>query len=220
MKKNIKILVGCEYSGRVRDAFENYANKIGVDDEVSVWSCDLCPTESEQTKSAGKHIQKDIIDFLKFWSPEFDLLIAHPPCTELTIRGAYHTYRRKSYLSRLKAMEFFINLAECSIDHIAIENPVGIMSSAYRKPDQIIQPYWFGDKEQKRTCLWLKNLPKLNATEVVEPEFYFTNTRNKKSFVDKLANLPRNERAKARSKTFKGIASAMAEQWINYLIKL
>lgn len=203
--EDIKILVACEESQTVCKAFR----KLGFE----AYSCDLQECSGGHPKW---HIQGDAIE--QAYSGRYNVMIAHPPCTELTIRGAYHTYRRGSYLSRLKAAEFFIKLAEAPVEFIAVENPIGIMSTIYRKYDQIIQPYYFGDAEQKKTCLWLKNLPKLNATNVVEPTMYFTNTGKKKSFSDRLASVHISERAKQRSKTFPGIASAMATQWGEYLL--
>jgi len=179
-------------------------------------SCDLLPAEKNYP-----HYQGDIKDLLnKTWSG-WDMLIAHPPCTYLTISG--NIWFKPEFSSRFPdrirqredAIDFFRFLAKFPIPKIAIENPVGIMSTVYRKPDQIIQPYQFGHPERKATCLWLKGLPKLKPTSIVEPDIVKFKTRKgtaNESFI-KILELPPIERRKARSRTFTGIAEAMALQW-------
>lgn len=190
----MRVLVACEYSGTVRDEFTRLGHE--------AISCDILPTESP-----GLHYQGDVFDIL---DDGFDLMIGHPPCTHLANSGARWWHLKAE--QQAEAIEFFIRLMQAPIKHIALENPVGILSTAYRKPDQIVQPYWFGDEATKTTCLWLKNLPLLAPTDMVGkgartvlssgrslPEWY---------------NLPQSkDRAKKRSKTFQGFARAMAQQW-------
>lgn len=190
----MKVLVACEFSGIVRDAFIAKGH-----DAVS---CDLLPTERP-----GPHIQGDVLEVL---DDGWDLMIAHPPCTYLVTRGRY----RATDEQKIMAEEFFMVLATASIEQIAIENPKGVMSTKYRRPDQIIHPWEFGHRERKTTCLWLRNLPPLFCTQMVEPErpVHIDRTTGKKRYT--LDYLPGNaERAKIRSRTFRGIANAMAEQW-------
>lgn len=147
----------------------------------------------------------------------WDLIIAHPPCTYLTVTGnkwfnedKFHSKAKARYLDRMDGIKFFMNFVMCSAKKIAIENPVGIMSSVYRKPDQIVEPYMFGDPYEKKTCLWLINLPKLEETNRVEPEprQYFESEKSMPYWYSHCKN-----RSVERSKTFPGIAEAMAEQW-------
>lgn len=181
----MKVLVACEFSGAVRDAFAKKGHE--------AWSCDLLPTEV----SEGNHIQDDVLNHLdKGW----DLLIGHPPCTHLAVSGAAW-FKDKRHLQQA-ALQFFCDLLNAPIPMIAIENPVCIAASAIRKPNQIIQPWMFGHGETKATCLWLKNLPLLQPTNVVEGR------------EQRLHRLPPSpERWKLRSKTYQGIADAMADQW-------
>jgi hypothetical protein len=184
--KPLKILVACEYSGVVRDAF--------IRNGHDAMSCDFLPTETD-----GPHYQGDIRDLLFY---PWDLMIAHPPCTHLSVSGAKHfELKRKSGLQQ-SAVSFFMQLASCPVPRIAIENPVCIMSSLFRKPDQIIQPWQFGHGETKATCLWLKNLPKLQPTKIVD---------GREQRIFKMPPSP--DRWKIRSRTFDGIALAMADQW-------
>lgn len=200
----MKVLVACERSGKVRDAF----TKLGHD----ATSCDMRPS-----KTPGKHYQGDIRDIL---DKKWDLMVAHPPCTYLTVTGNkwFLPKFNPNYKQRLKdreeAVEFFMELANADIPMIAIENPIGIMSTRWRKPDQIIQPYEFGHKEAKKTGLWLKGLPKLKGTELVEPEYitFPSGKRMAKWYADAY-RLPPEEREMLRSETFEGISNAMAEQW-------
>ncbi len=193
----MRVLVACEFSGIIRDAFR----ELGHD----AWSCDLLPTESDETY----HIQDNVLSWVnKGW----DLMIAHPPCTFLTI-SANRWYKENPYryLDRIDAAEFFIQLALANIPKIAIENPIGVMSGFYRKPDQIIQPWQFGHPESKSTCLWLKNLPLLKPTNILElPEsgVWENQTPSGQNNIG-----PSENRWKDRSRTYKGIAEAMANQW-------
>jgi hypothetical protein len=199
MVGKMKVLVACEFSGTVREAFR----ELGHD----VWSCDLLPTEIP-----GKHIQGDVSDWL---FDTWDLMIAHPPCTYLTVSGnRWFNENPKRYLDRIEAATFFIELALANIPKIAIENTIGVMSGFYRKPDQIIQPWEFGHEATKSTCLWLKNLPKLVPTDIVgKGERHITKGGNS---LPSWYNLPPSEdRWKERSRTFAGIAKAMAKQWSN-----
>jgi hypothetical protein len=182
----MKILVACEYSGIVRDAFINAGHE--------AMSCDLLPTDSP-----GPHYQGDIKDVLYY---PWDLMIAHPPCTHLSVSGARHFDIKKTDGRQQSAVSFFMLLARADIPRIAIENPVCIMSSIWRKPDQVIQPWQFGHGETKATCLWLKNLPLITPTDIVDG-------RDNRIF--KMPPSP--TRWKERSKTFSGIALAMAQQW-------
>jgi len=192
----MRILIACEYSGIVRDAFS--AKNIGHD----VWSCDLLPTEKESGFVPDRHFTCDVFSVLDL---EWDLMIAFPPCTNLCVSGARWFASKRATGEQQASIEFFMKLAKQQIPKIAIENPVGIMSSHFRKPDQIIQPWQFGHGETKATCLWLKNLPKLTPTNIVE---------GREQRVWKMA--PGPNRWKERSRTFTGIASAMADQWSNF----
>lgn len=187
----MKALVACEYSGIVRHELE----KTGWD----AISCDLLPTEIP-----GKHYQGDVKDILY---ENWDLIIAFPPCTHLAVSGARHFKEKIADGRQQEAIDFFMLFANHSCKHIAIENPVGIMSTKWRKPDQIIQPWQFGHGETKATCLWLKNLPALIPTEIVSGR------------VQRIWRMPPGpERAKERSKTYQGIAKAMAEQWTRFIL--
>lgn len=182
----MKVLVACEFSGAVRDAFIARGH-----DAIS---CDLLPTETP-----GPHYCGDVRDILNY---PFDLMIAHPPCTHLSVSGARHFEAKRLDGRQHEAVSFFLTLAKADIPRIAIENPVCIMSSLWRKPDQVIQPWQFGHPETKATCLWLKGLPPLRPTKIVE---------GREQRIWKLP--PSADRWKLRSATFAGIANAMAEQW-------
>lgn len=182
----MKVLVACEYSGIVRDAFR----ALGHD----AMSCDLLPTERP-----GPHYQGDVRELLHY---PFDLMIAHPPCTHLAVSGARHFVDKQMSGKQQTAVSFFMMLARAPIPRIAIENPVCIMSTLYRKPDQIIQPWQFGHGETKATCLWLKGLPELEPTDVVP---------GRENRIHRMS--PGPDRWKERSRTYGGIAKAMAEQW-------
>jgi hypothetical protein len=180
----MKVLVACEYSGTVRDAFL----RAGHD----AMSCDILPTDS-----AGPHYQGDVRDIL---GDGWDLMIAHPPCTHLAVSGA--RWFKDKVTEQAEALDFVRLLMNAPIERIAIENPVSIISSKIRKPDQIIQPWQFGHGETKATCLWLKNLPKLTPTNIVE---------GRDNRIHRMPPSP--DRWKLRSTTYAGIAQAMAEQW-------
>ncbi len=195
----MKVLVACEYSGIVRDAF----SKKGHD----AWSCDILPTENP-----GNHIKGDVLEHLdKGW----DLMIAHPPCTHLSVSGArWFTEGKKPWSLQIEALDFVKKLLDAPINKIALENPISVISSKIKKPTQIIQPYQFGHKVRKTTCLWLNNLPKLKATKIVEPEII--KAKNGKTFSKfhwETWRLNKKDRGKARSRFFEGIAEAMADQW-------
>lgn len=190
----MRVLIACEYSGVVRDAFI----KGGHD----AMSCDLLPTDAP-----GPHYQGDVRDVIDgCW----DLMIAHPPCTHLSVSGASHFKRKRMDGRQQSAISFFMMLAKSDIPMIAIENPVCIMSSLWRKPDQIIQPYMFGHKETKATCLWLKGLPLLNATHDLKAETMALpeNQRMRLHYLP-----PSADRGKIRSATYSGIGEAMSSQW-------
>ncbi len=199
----MRVLVACEFSGIVREAF----TKRGHD----AWSCDFLPTE----QPTYNHIQGDVAGILDLG---WDLMIAHPPCTYLTVtankwmKPEFASRFPERQLQREAAIDFFLDLAWAPINKICIENPVGIISTMWRPPDQYIQPYEFGIQESKKTGLWLKGLPKLAGTKMVEPIVYNYGGRDSQWHV-KSAGLPPLERMKARSRTFTGIADAMAEQW-------
>lgn len=198
----MKVLVACEFSGRVRDAFA----ALGHD----AWSCDLEPSET-----AGQHFLCDVQDVMYLG---WDLMIAHPPCTYLTVTG--NKWFKPEYASRFpdrpqqreEAVAFFRMLHDAQISRICIENPVGIMSTLLRKPDQIIQPYEFGHPEPKKTCLWLKGLPRLRPTKIVEPEYRISKS-GKRLASWYYTPSPSPTRQRDRNRTFQGIADAMAAQW-------
>ena len=199
----MKVLIACESSGTVRDAF----TRLGHD----ATSCDLLPTEKP-----GKHYQGDIFDVI---GDGWDLMIAPPPCTYLSVSGMHWTTRglRDPQLT-VEALEFVLRLMTADIEHICIENPVSVISSQIRKPDQIIQPYQFGHDASKKTCLWLRNLIPLLPTQYVQPRVVNGKLRwanQTDSGQNKLS--PSDNRAELRSKTYPGIAQAMADQWGNNL---
>jgi len=189
----MRVLVACEFSGTVRDAFL----KLGHD----AVSCDLLPSESK-----GPHLRCDVRDVL---GDGWDLMVAHPPCTHLAVSGA--RWFKDKQVEQRAALEFVSTLLNAPIKMIALENPVSIISSRIRKPEQIIQPWQYGHPQSKKTCLWLKGLPILEATKVLPlpPSGRWDNQTP--SGQNKLGPSP--NRWKLRSKTFQGIASAMANQW-------
>lgn len=193
----MRVLVACEYSGRVREAFR----KLGHD----AWSCDLLPSDD----NSPFHIQDDVTKILdKGW----DLMIAHPPCTYLASSGLHWNKRIPGREQQtIEALEFIQLLMDAPIDKIVIENPIGRISSAIRKPDQIIQPWQFGEDASKATCLWVKGLPLLTPTKIIRKPRYANQTA---SGQNKLA--PSKDRWKLRSVTYQGIADAMAAQWGAY----
>jgi site-specific DNA-cytosine methylase len=180
----MKVLIACEYSGTVRDAF--------IAQGHDAISCDLLSTDAP-----GPHYQGDVRDIL---NDGFDLMIAHPPCTHLAVSGA--RWFKDKQEEQAEALDFVRLLLSAPIDKIALENPISIISSRIRKPNQIIQPWQFGHGETKATCLWLKNLPCLTPTNIVE---------GREAKVHRMS--PGPGRWKLRSTTYKGIAQAMAEQW-------
>jgi site-specific DNA-cytosine methylase len=180
----MRVLIACEFSGIVRTEFE----RLGHD----AWSCDLLPSEI-----TGKHIQGDVLQYV---NNSWDLMIAHPPCTHLAVSGA--RWFKDKQKEQTKALEFVRILMSSPIGKICIENPISIISSRIRKPDQIIQPWMFGHGETKSTCLWLKNIPKLRPTNIVDGRLARIHNES-----------PGPNRWKNRSRTYVGIAKAMAEQW-------
>ena len=195
----MRVLIACEHSGMVRDAFVRAGHY--------ALSCDLLPSEQP-----GEHYQGNIMDILH---DGWDLMIAHPPCTFLCSSGIHWNKRRPERAIQTEdALAFVEKLLNANIDRIALENPIGIISSRIRKPDQIIQPYQFGHDASKATCLWLKNLPKLKPTQFVEPRYIDGKPRwgnQTDSGQNKLP--PSKDRWKIRSETYAGIAEAMARQW-------
>lgn len=184
----MKVLIACEFSAVVRDAFRAKGH--------DAWSCDLLPTEGDDRW----HIQADISNCFDY--EKWDLMIAFPPCTHLAVSGARWFKEKISDGRQQQAINFFMWLINVNVPRIAVENPIGIMSSTYRPADQIIQPWMFGHGETKATCLWLKNLPKLEPTDIVS---------GREARIHKMAPSP--NRARERSRTYQGIADAMADQW-------
>ena len=238
--KILNVLVACEESPRVCSEFRRLGH--------NAYSCDLLKCSGGHPEW---HFHQDVLEVIKnrggkletgdelYIDGEWDIMIAHPPCTFLAVSGAkwyYHPDDKDLPLNqrrphprfpnraqdRQEAIEFFLKLAHADIKHIAIENPVGIMNSKFRKPDQIVQPYHFGDSASKKTCLWLKNLPPLEYTDVVDPgEFieFESGRRLAKWYSDGLTKTKTaEERRTWRSKTFPGFAKAIAEQWSEVLI--
>ena len=204
----MKVLIACEESQRVCTAFRNRGHE--------AYSCDILPCSGGHPEW---HIQDDV---LKHLDEGWDLIIAHPPCTYLTVTGnrwfnveKYGDKAKKRIADREEAIEFVKTIYNSSCPKIAIENPVGVLSSRWMKPSQIIQPYMFGDRAEKKTCLWLKNLPLLTPTNIVEPpeRIRFASGKTMPKWYAECWNLPPDERTKLRSKTFEGFAEAMAEQW-------
>lgn len=183
----MRVLVACEFSGVIRNAYASRGH--------DAWSCDLLSSETE-----GNHVQGDVLEILDHG---WDLMVAHPPCTHLAVSGS--RWFKNKLLEQKKALEFFVELLNAPIHMICVENPVSIVSSRIRKPDQIIHPWQFGHGESKSTCLWLKNLPELKPTKIVEgrdPRVHW--------------ETPSEDRWKNRSRTYSGIAEAMADQWNEY----
>jgi hypothetical protein len=201
----MKVLVACEYSGTVRDAFISMGHE--------AMSCDLLPTDVP-----GPHYQGDVFDII---NQGWDMMIAHPPCTYLCVSGLHWNKRVEGRDAKTdEALEFVKRLLDAPIQRIALENPVGCISKRIRKPEQIIQPYEYGDDAAKKTCLWLKNLPKLRPTDRVRGRKVKTPSGK---IVERWSNQcdnygqdktpPSPDRWKIRSKTWQGIADAMASQW-------
>jgi site-specific DNA-cytosine methylase len=184
----LRVLVACEYSGAVRDAFRRQG--------CIAFSCDLLPSDEP-----GPHYRCDVRDVLRLG---WDIMVAHPPCTHLSVSGA-RWFKDKAQ-EQVEALDFVRLLMAAPIPFIAIENPISVISSKIRKPDQVIQPWQFGHGETKATCLWLKGLPKLEPTDIVE---------GREARVHKMPPSP--DRWKERSRTYAGIANAMAEQWGSFV---
>jgi len=203
---SVKILIACEFSGTVREAF----NKLGHD----VTSCDIEPADIP-----GKHYQGDVLDII---NDGWDMMIAFPPCTHLAVSGARHFEQKRKDGRQQQGIDFFMQMINAPIPKIAVENPIGIMSSLYKKPNQIIHPYHFGHEASKSTCLWLKNLPLLKHTNVVSKGEFYISPNGKRMPVwshdvadanGKKIGYNTPEIKKIRNKTFQGIADAMADQW-------
>lgn len=209
----LKVLIACEESQTVCKAFRVLGHE--------AYSCDILDCSGGRPEW---HLKQDVTPLL---SEKWDLIIAHPPCTYLTVTGnrwfnveRYGEKAVKRISDREDAISFFMQFTKTECDHVAIENPIGIISTRYRKPDQIIHPYYFGDPQRKATCLWLKGLPMLVPTKIVEPEIYvYKNGKGTDSpwHVESM-KLPPSERSRVRSKTFQGIADAMASQWSEYIV--
>lgn len=199
-KKPLRVLVACETSGTVRNAFASRGHFV-----VSV---DLLPAQDDV--QSGKHVVCDVLEYLRGNAQHFNLMIAHPPCTHLAVSGA--RWFKDKQEEQKNAIDFFLKLTKVQIPTWCIENPVSVMSTHYRKPDQRIQPWQHGHQMQKTTCLWLKNLPLLQSTNVVDKgEFHMTKSGKR---IPAWYNLPeRKSRWQERSKTFEGVAQAMADQW-------
>lgn len=230
--RSLKVLIACEESQRVCEAFR----KLGHE----AYSCDILPCSGGHE---DWHIQQDVIpivnlteagcdfctvDGIMHHIDKWDLIIAHPPCTYLTVTGnrwfnveKYGEKALKRIEDRKEAIKFFMTFANANCDHVAIENPIGIMSTEWRKPDQYVQPFMFGDAFEKKTGLWLKGLPQLVADQLVTPEerVTFKSGKSLPKWYSDAANLPAAERSRIRSQTFPGFARAMAEQWSAYLLK-
>lgn len=214
-----RILIACEESDEVRGRFE----ALGFD----AWSCDL----QENRNPNAKHYQGNVFDII---NDGWDAMIAFPPCTHLAVSGARHFEQKRKDGRQQEGIDFFMQMINAPIEHIAVENPMGIMSTIYNKPSQIIQPYFFGDEAQKTTCLWLKNLPLLyhNKTpNLFDTDITHVGKGDMIEFISKKGvkksqpkwyadafKLNADERSKVRSKTFPGIANAMATQWSEYII--
>lgn len=216
--KKIRIIVACEESQTVCKAFRELGHE--------AFSCDILPCSGGHPEW---HFKEDIFKVLNR-EPKFDLMVAHPPCTYLTVTGnrwfnedKYGEKAIKRKKDRVEAIQFFKMLSEVDIKYLAIENLVGIMSTEWRKPDQIVQPWMFGDEAQKTTCLWLKNLPLLKPTNIVgkgEIIKFSSGKSMPKWYADAFYKCKtKEERSTFRSKTFQGIADAMAKQWSEYIME-
>lgn len=204
----MRILLACEES----QAVTKELRKLGHE----AFSCDILPSSGGHPEW---HLQQDVTELLK---QKWDMIIAFPPCTYLTVTGnrwfnieRYGDKAIKRHADRKDAIDFFMMFANADCEKIAIENPVGVMSSEWRKPNQIINPYQFGDAFEKKTCLWLKGLPELKPTNIVTPppRTQFESGKSMPAWYADACKLPKEERAKLRSKTFPGIAKAIADQW-------
>lgn len=230
-KKRLKVLIACEESQEVCKAFRELGHE--------AYSCDILDCSGGHPEW---HIKGDVLEIISNGDKRillqdgsevdiqgWDLMIAHPPCTYLTVTGnrwfneeKYGDKAKKRKQDREEAIEFFNKLLNADIPRIAVENPIGIISTRLRKPDQIIQPYMFGDAEEKKTCLWLKNLPLLEKTNIVKPKerIKFKSGKSMPKWYADAWKLSPKERSILRSKTFPGIAKAIAEQWGNLPCKI
>lgn len=190
----LKVLIGCEESQEVCKAFRELGHE--------AYSCDIIECSGGYPEW---HLQMDVFEAIKL--KDWDLMIAFPPCTDLAVSGARWFKEKWESGQQRRSIEFFLKLTETNIKHWCVENPIGIMSTWYRKPDQIIQPWMFGHGETKATCLWLSNLPKLQPTNIVD---------GRENRIWKMP--PLKDRAKLRSKTYSGIAKAMADQFSKYIL--
>ena len=197
----MKILVACEESQAVTIELR----KIGHE----AYSCDIEPCSGGHPEW---HLQQDVVPLLK---QKWDMIIAFPPCTHLAVSGAAWFEEKRKDGRQQQGIDFFMLFANADCDMVVIENPVGIMSSKWKKPSQIIQPYEYGEPFSKKTCLWIKGLPNLVPTKIVEPgeRVTFGSGKSMPKWYADAWKLPKEERSKIRSKTFPGIAKAMAEQW-------
>lgn len=211
---HMRVLLACEESQAVTKQFRQLGHE--------AFSCDLLPCSGGHPEW---HLQQDVTKLLE---QKWDLIIAFPPCTYLTVAGNKYfditRYGQKAvqrHKNRELAIEFFMMFANADCDHIAIENPVGVISTRWRKPDQIIDPCMFGDPYEKKTCLWLKGLPTLKSTDIVQPEprKVFASGRTMPAWYAQSWNVSPKERSIIRSRTFPGIAQAMATQWSTYLLQ-
>jgi hypothetical protein len=192
-----RVLVACEFSGIVRDAFRARGH--------DAWSCDLLPSE----RPSDFHLQGDVLNILYYDTPHFDLMIAHPPCTYLATSGnRWMAIQPERKEKRKEAVQFFDKLLNAPIPRKAVENPVSVISTAIRPPDQVIQPWEFGHPEIKKTCLWLVNLPPLKPTNIIKQS-----TLDQRNIGRVHHEVPSPDRWKNRSRTYQGIADAMADQW-------
>ena len=207
MENKLKVLVACEESQAVTIELRNLG--------IQAYSCDLLPCSGGHPEW---HLQQDVIPLLE---EEWDMIIAFPPCTHLAVSGAAHFAKKIADGRQQEGIDFFMKIATAKSPRIAIENPIGIMSTRWRKPDQIIRPFQYGDNSTKGTCLWLKGLPKLTPTNIIVPEKHITKTGKvyDKWWFDTCLISDLKKRAEVRSKTFHGIAKAMAEQWGSFLLQ-
>jgi len=199
------ILIACEESQIVTKEFR----KLGFE----AFSCDILPPSGGHPEW---HLQQDVIPLLE---KQWDMILAFPPCTHLAVSGAAWFEQKRKDGRQQQGIDFFMRFVNCKCERMAIENPVGIMSTLWRKPDQYIQPYEYGNPFSKKTCLWLRGLPNLIPTKIVDKgeQIKYASGRSMPKWYADMYQLPTKERAKLRSKTFPGIAKAMAEQWGNYL---
>lgn len=197
----MKVLLACEESQAVAKAFRALGHE--------AYSCDILPASGGHSEW---HLQQDVVPLLE---QEWDMVIAFPPCTHLAVSGAAHFAKKRADGRQQEGIDFFMLFANAKCQRVVIENPVGIMSSVWRKPDQIIQPYQFGEPFSKKTCLWLKNVPLLRPTKLVDrgERITFASGKSMLKWYSDAFRLPPKERSIARSRTFQGIADAMAEQW-------